>query len=430
MIHGFGRSVTNPLEQLTLEQLRTRTSVKWTTHPADVLPLWVAEMDVLLAPPVADRVQEAIAAGDTGYPGGQAYAHAVRAFAADRWGWAELDVGATALVPDVMMGIVEVLRLLTDPGDAVIVCSPVYPPFYAFVTHADRRIVEAPLGADWRIDLDALAAAFGAARAFSDRPVLLLCNPHNPTGVVHTRAELTALAALARSYGVRVIADEIHAPLVLTGATFVPYLSVPGAEDAFALYSASKAWHLAAFKAALVVAGPEAAADLARLPEEVSHLPSHVGVLSHVAAFEEGRPWLDALLHGLDANRTLLTALAAELLPDLPVVRPEATYLAWLDCRSLELHGEDMAGRLGATTDLAGPARMFLDRARVALTSGHVFGSGGAGFVRINYATSSTILRDALRRMAEAVDTQPLLRSHPRRSAIVHTAVHRARAGG
>ena len=288
--------MTNPLEQLTLEQLRTRTSVKWTTHPADVLPLWVAEMDVLLAPPVADRLQEAIAAGDTGYPGGQAYARAVRAFAADRWGWTGIDVGATALVPDVMMGIVEVLRLITDPGDAVIVCSPVYPPFYAFVTHADRRVVEAPLGADWRIDLDALAAAFATARQFSDRPVLLLCNPHNPTGVVHTRAELTALAALARSYGVRVIADEIHAPLVLTGATFVPYLSVPGAEDAFALYSASKAWHLAAFKAALVVAGPEAAADLARLPEEVSHLPSHVGVLSHVAAFEEGRPWLDALL--------------------------------------------------------------------------------------------------------------------------------------
>ena len=238
---------------------------------------------------------------------------------------------------------------------------------------------------------------------------------------MHTRAELTALAALARSYGVRVIADEVHAPLVLTGAKFVPYLSVPGAEDAFALYSASKCWHLAAFKAALVVAGPEAAADLARLPEEMSHLPSHLGVLTHVAAFEQGRPWLDALLDGLDVNRTLLAALVTELLPELTLVWPEATFLAWLDCRSLELHEELMAGQLGSTTELAGPARMFLDRARVALTSGHVFGSGGAGFVRINYATNSTILREALLRMADAIDTHPLLRSHPRRNAIVNT---------
>ena len=408
MKRGFGRSVTNPLEQLSLEQLRTRTSVKWTRHPADVLPLWVAEMDVLLAPPVVERLQAAIAAGDTGYPGGQAYAHAVRSFAADRWDWTGIDVGATALVPDVMVGIVEVLRLITDPGDAVVVCAPVYPPFYAFVTHADRRVVEAPLGTDWRLDLDALAAAFVIARQFSDHPVLLLCNPHNPTGVVHTRAELTSLAALARRFGVRVIADEIHGPLVLAGATFVPYLSVPGAENAFALYSASKAWHLAAFKAALVVAGPEAAADLARLPEEVSHLPSHVGVLAHVAAFEDGRAWLDALLCDLDGNRTLLTDLAAELLPGLPLIRPEATYLAWLDCRTLVLHDGFGAERLGATTDLAGPARMFLDRARVALTSGHVFGSGGGGFVRINFATNPAILRDALLRMSEAVDTLPL----------------------
>lgn len=396
-------NVPNPLEQLSLQQLRERRSVKWTTHPADVLPLWVAEMDVRLAPPVADRLQAAIAAGDTGYPNGQAYAEAVRSFAADRWGWNGIDTDATALVPDVMVGIVEVLRLITDPGDAVVVCAPVYPPFYAFVTNADRVVIEAPLGADGRLEFDNLATALAAARAVSDRPVLLLCSPHNPTGVVHTRAELTALAALARSLGVRVIADEVHAPLVLAGAEFVPYLSVPGTEDSFALHSASKAWHLAALKAALVVAGTEAAADLKRLPEEVSHLPSHLGVLSHTTAYDEGRPWLDALRRGLDANRTLLVDLVADLLPGLSLTRPEATYVAWLDCRSLDLHDEPPRGGLGATTDLSGPARMFLDRARVALTSGHVFGTGGAGFVRINYATNPAILREAVSRMASAV---------------------------
>ena len=395
--------VADPLRQLTESQLRARTSVKWTTHPADVLPLWVAEMDVLPAEPVAERLRAAIAMGDTGYPRGEAYADALSTFARDRWLWDGVDPDATALVPDVMVGIVEVLRLITAPGDAVIVCAPVYPPFYAFVTHAGRTVLEAPLGADRRLDPAALRTAFAAARRICDAPVLLLCNPHNPTGVVHTRAELTAVAAVAREYGVRVIADEIHAPLVLAGAEFVPYLSVPGAEDAFAVHSASKAWNLASLKAAMVVAAPEAAGDLARLPEEVSHLPSHLGVLAHVAAFDEGRPWLDALLTGLDANRRLLLELTAELLPGLPLARPQATYLGWLDCRSLRLHDDAPTTVPGATTELAGPARMFLDRARVALTSGHVFGSGGAGFVRINYATNPDILTEALTRMATAV---------------------------
>lgn len=412
------QSVTNPLEQLTLEQLRRRTSVKWTTHPPDVLPLWVAEMDVCLAPPVAARLGEAIALGDTGYPGGRAYSEAVRSFAADRWSWTDLDVEATALVPDVMVGIVEVLRLISDRGDAVVVCPPAYPPFYAFVTHADRVVVEATSTEDHRLDMDALAAAFTTARGIGDRPVFLLCNPHNPTGVVHTRAELTALAALARSHGVRVIADEVHAPLVLPGAHFVPYLSVPGSADAFAVYSASKGWNLAALKAALVVAGPEAAADLAELPEEISHLPSHLGVLSHATAFEEGRPWLDALLDGLAANRALLSTAVAELAPSVRMFWPAATYLAWLDCRALDLHHEPSVNGSGATTDLAGPARMFLDRARVAFTSGHVFGSGGAGFVRLNYATAPTILREAVARMATAIQALPLPDITSRRAVV------------
>lgn len=392
----------NPLEQLSLEQLRRRTSLKWTTYPAPVLPLWVAEMDVLLAPPVAEVLHEAVAAGDTGYPSGQAYAHALRRFAADRWDWQGLAVEQSAIVADVMVGIVEILRLVTDPGDVVVVCSPVYPPFYAFVTHAGRRVVEAPLGADGRLDQNALRVAFATARRSSQRPVLLLANPHNPTGAVHSRAELTAVATLAREHGVRVVADEIHAPLVLAGAEFVPYLSVPGAEDAFALFSASKGWNLAGLKAALLVAGPEAAADLARLPEEVSHGPSHLGVLAHTAAFEHGRAWLDALLAGLDHHRTRLASLLAEHLPQVTMVRPEGTYLAWLDCRRLGLHSDSPADGLGVVSDLSGPAQMFLTDGAVALSSGHVFGSGGNGFVRLNFATSTAILTEAVRRMGAA----------------------------
>lgn len=390
----------NPLEQLSLPELRQRTSMKWQEYPADVLPLWVAEMDVPLAAPIVDRLTAAVAAGDTGYPHGYGYAHAVAGFAKDRWGWDGIEAEHTALVPDVMLGAVEVLRLITSPGDAVVVTSPVYAPFYAFITHADRRVVEAPLTAEGRLNLSTLQAAFETTTP--GRTVLLLANPQNPTGVAHTRAELEAIAELTNRYGVRVIADEIHAPLVLPGATFTPFLSVAGSSTGFALFSASKGWNLAGLKAALLVAGPDALDDLARLPEEVGHAPSHLGVLAHTAAFADGGDWLDQLLIGLDANRTLLTELVADRLPSLRLLVPEATYLAWLDCRSLGLHQPD-DGQVRIVSELAGPAQLFLDSGRVALSSGHVFGTGGAGFVRVNYATSAAILTEAIDRMAAAI---------------------------
>lgn len=393
----------NPLEQLTLDELRERTSMKWRAHPGDVLPMWVAEMDVPLAEPVARALTGAITRGDTGYPFGRAYAEALAGFAARRWGWAGLDPARTAIAADVMVGIVEVLRLITARGDTVVVNAPVYPPFFAFVEHDGRRVVQARLDERGRLDLRSLAEAFAVARERGGRPAYLLCSPHNPTGVVHTRAELEAVAALAAEHGVRVVADEIHAPLVLPGAEFTPYLSVGGAGDAFTVISASKAWNLAGLKAAAIVAGPAAGADLHRLPEEVSHGPSHLGVLAHTAALDDGEPWLDALLGGLAANRDLLGRLLAEQAPEIGCLRPEATYLAWLDCRSLGLHDPTADGAPGVVAELAGPARFFLDQARVALSSGHVSGAGGAGYVRLNYACSQATLAEGVGRMAEAL---------------------------
>ncbi|MEW5356842.1 MalY/PatB family protein [Streptomyces sp. 16-176A] len=379
----------DPLRVLTPDELRRRTSMKWRTHPADVLPLWVAEMDVPQPEPVVRAVTDALALGDTGYPAGTAYAEALAAFAAKRWGWDTLAVERTALVPDVMLGVVEMLKLVTGPGDPVIVNPPVYPPFFQFVTHMDRRVVQAPLGPDLRLDLDALDEAFGRAVAGGGRAAYLLCNPQNPTGTVHTAAELTAVAELADRHGVRVVADEIHAPLTAAGAAFVPYLSVPGGERGLSLMSASKGWNLAGLKAALAVAGPEAAADLARLPEEVGHGASHLGVIAHTAALRDGIAWLDALLAGLDENRRLLAALLAEHLPEIRHRPGRATFLAWLDCRGLGL-GDD-------------PAQAFLDRGRVALNSGLPFGEGGAGHVRLNIGTSPDLITEAVRRMTEAV---------------------------
>lgn len=375
--------------------------MKWRAHPADVLPLWVAEMDVNLAPTVAEALRTAIDRGDTGYPCGTAFAEAVSQFAAQHWQWNDLEVSRTALVPDVMLGAVEVLRLVTDRGDAVVVNPPVYAPFYAFVAHDGRRVIEAPL-ADGRIDLDALEEAFVRAGASGGRVAYLMCNPHNPTSSVHTAAELRGVAALARRFGVRVVSDEIHAPVILPGSRFTPFLTVPGAENAFALISASKAWSLSGLKAALAVAGPEAAADLRRMPEEVGHGPSHLGVIAHAEAFRSGTGWLDATLRGLDQNRTLLGELVAEHLPGVKYQWPQGTYLAWLDCRELGFD-EEAGDGLAVVADLSGPARWFLDHARVALSSGHVFGTGGAGHVRLNFATSRAILVEAVSRMGRAL---------------------------
>ena len=392
----------NPLEELTLQQLQHRTSIKWRAHPTDVLPLWVAEMDVKLAPTVADALRTAIDNGDTGYPSGTAFAEAVSEFASQRWQWHDLEVSRTAIVPDVMLGVVETLRLVTDRGDTVVVNPPVYAPFYAFVSHDGRRVIEAPLDSDGRIDLDALEEAFARARAWGGKVAYLLCNPHNPTGSVHTFDELRGVAERARRFDVRVVSDEIWAAVILSGARFTPYLTVPGAENAFALISASKAWNLSGLKAALAIAGPESAADLRRMPEEVSHGPSHLGIIAHAEAFRTGGDWLDTLLPGLDQNRTLLGDLVTEHLPGVRYQRPQGTYLAWLDCRQLGFD-EAVTDGLAVVADLSGPARWFLDHARVALSSGHVFGTGGAGHVRLNFGTSQAILTEAVSRMGRAL---------------------------
>ncbi|CAA9339638.1 MAG: Cystathionine beta-lyase, type II [uncultured Nocardioidaceae bacterium] len=376
--------MANPLQALRLEELRERTSTKWRRYPADVLPLWVAEMDVPLAEPLVDAVTDAMRRGDTGYADHATYAEAMAAFAANRWGWT-FDLADSALVPDVMLGIVEVLKLVSSGGDAVVVNSPVYTPFYQFVGNLGRRVVESPLTPGHRIDFKDLEATFARERPAA----YLLCSPHNPTGTVHTREELEAVGRLAGEYDVRVVVDEIHAPLVYPDAIHVPYLSLPTSQDAFALLSASKGWNLAGLKAALAVAGEAATTELRAMPEEVSHGASHVGVIAHRAALLSCAGWLDDLLAGLDENRHLLASLLEEYLPEVGYRLPEATYLAWLDCRPIGLEDD--------------PAEVFLQRGQVAVVPGPSFGTGGTGHVRLNLATSREVLEEAVRRMASAV---------------------------
>lgn len=373
---------------LDLPTLRQRRSLKWRLYGPEVLPLWVAEMDVLPAPPVVEAVRSALAIGDTGYPWAPDYAEALAGFAQRRWGWAA-DPGHMRVVTDVMLGITEVLKLLTGPGDAVVVNPPVYPPFYAFVSHLGRRVVEAPLSADGRLDLTTLEESFRAARPGGNRAAYLLCSPHNPTGAVHSPEELTAAGELAERHGVRVVVDEIHAPLVYPDRRFTPYLSLPVGENAITVMSASKGFNLAGLNAAMAIAGPRAWADLDQMPEEAGHGASHVGALAQGAALRHGDDWLDRLLAELDGNRRLVGRLVGDLLPGVGYRPPEGSYLAWLDFRSLGL-GDD-------------PAAVFRERAMVALMPGNGFGAGGAGHARLNFATSPEIVTEAVQRLAGSI---------------------------
>ncbi len=380
-------SPASPLDQLTLAQLRRRSSAKWRVHPDDVLPLWVAEMDVVPARPIIEAVHEAMEQGDTGYAMAGPYVEALRDFASERWKW-HLDTSAATTMPDVMRGAMEAVRMATPPGGVVVVSPPVYPPFFAFLTHAERRVVEAPLRPDHRLDLAALELAF--EEASQDGPAAyLLCSPQNPTGTVHTRDELAAVAELAAHHRVRVVVDEIHAPLTRPDADFVPYLQVAPEADAVALHAASKGWNLPGLKAAVAVFGEAARDDLDALPEIVEHGASHLGVISHTAALRLGGAWLDEVRTAIARNADHLQAWLAAAIPDAVYTPAEATYLAWIDLRRLDLDGD--------------PASRLLEEARVAVVSGTDFGTGGDGHIRLNLGTSSTILEEAVTRMTAAL---------------------------
>lgn len=381
-------AIERPLHRLSLDDLRARTSAKWRRYDPDVLPLWVAEMDVVLADPIREALEHAVRIGDTGYPVGTAYPESFVDFARARWDWAGLTVDNVRPVSAVIQGYTEALLLAAGPGGTVVVTSPVYPPFYSYVREAGLTVIEAPLGADMRLDLDQIDSVLGGAVTGGAPGVaLLLCNPHNPGGTLHTRDELSALATVVSAHGATVVSDEIHAPLIYAPGTFTPYLSVD--PTAMALHAASKAWNLAAIPAALLVFGEEAADARRAFAGGAHHGPTHFGALAQTAAYREGGPWLDALLVDLADNRDLLARLLAEHVPGARLTPLESTYLAWVDCRELGLEAD--------------PASVFLERGRVAFNPGPTFGTGGAGHVRVNIATHPAILTEAVQRMAAAL---------------------------
>lgn len=373
---------------LSLPELRERSSEKWREYPADVLPLFVAETDFPLAPAVSAALQRAVEIGDTGYVASRTpLAEAFAAFAHRRYAW-NPDPARMRSTADVSMGIVEILRRVTQPGGQVVVTPPVYPPFYDLVEEAGAEVLRVPLidtGAGWKLDLVGIRAAFEEGAS-----AILLCNPHNPTGTVHDRESLAALAELAAEFGVAVVSDEIHAPLAQPEANYTPFLAVSDAARlvGYAVVSASKAFNLAGLKCALMVTSSDQTSAVVRsLPVEVEWRTGQFGLLAAVAAFsEESDAWLDGLLRTLDENRRLLHELLTEHIPGARYRIPDAGYLAWID--------------LSACGWGDNPARRILKEAKVALHFGPAFGAEGVGHVRLNFGTSPEILTEAVERIA------------------------------
>jgi cysteine-S-conjugate beta-lyase len=380
--------VSHPFDEISLAELRKRRSMKWREYPPDVLPAWVAEMDFPLAPPIRDVLVEMIERGDTGYaaPGGVEEAYA--AFSQRRFGFTP-DVERATVVPDVMRGILVALYELTPPGSGIALFMPAYPPFFDVIAYAGRHVVPVPLA-----DLDRLDETL----ARQEVSALLLCNPHNPTGRVFARDELVTIAEIASRHGTVVLADEVHGPLTYGDAVHVPFASLGEvAERSVSFVSASKGWNLPGLKcAAAFAAGAETWKPFAVLPGEIEVAVSLLGIAANQVAFTRCEPWLDDTRAYLDGNRRLLGELVAERLPGVGYEPPDATYLAWLDCRSLDL-GDD-------------PSEAFLAKGKVAVNAGPTFGPGGNGFVRLNFATSRPILTEVVDRMSRAI---PRGRSEP-----------------
>jgi len=377
---------------LDLSELQTHRSEKWRAFPKDVLPLPVAEMDFPVADPIRQTLREMIDKSDLGYLGsipemGTAFA----GFAKRRWGWT-VDPLQVRIAADVGVGVVEVLRVITQPGDKFLINSPVYPNFFTWCTETHLEAVDVPLtesedlinGSHWILDWDGIERAYA-----SGIKAHLICNPHNPLGRVYTKEELSRLAELAKKHKVYLLSDEIHAPLTFSEQSFTPFLNVSetAREVGITITAASKGWNIAGLKCAIIVTdNAEIHETLNAIAPATHYRASLLGAFATVTAFEKGEPWLDALMIQLDHNRNLVADLIAAKTPGVGYRIPHCSYLAWLDLTRFNL-GED-------------PSAVLVEKGKVAFVPGHRFGSQSSQFVRLNFATSPEILEEAFNRLA------------------------------
>jgi cystathionine beta-lyase len=393
-----GAEDLNGADALTATELRDRGSLKWTAFPADIAA-WVAESDLGTAPAVTAALHTAIDAGELGYLSParrRTLAQSCAQWHLDRYGW-QVPPDRIHPVADVLEALRVAVEHFSRPGSPLILPTPGYMPFLTVPRLWGREVLSVPMARDGGrdvLDLDGIGRAFEAGGH-----LLVLTNPHNPTGRVLSRAELLDVADVVGRHGGRVFADEIHAPLVLPGARHVPYAAVSdvAAGHTITATSASKGWNLAGLKCAQVLLSNDAdAATWAPIDHAATHGASTLGVIANAAAYREGGPWLDRLVEYLDGNRRALADALAEHAPMIGYDPPEGTYLAWLDLRRA----------LAALPDAVGPravpdglSRWLLDRTGIAVVDGAACGAAGRGFVRLNLAMPRPMVTEAARRL-------------------------------
>lgn len=379
--------------ELSIEALRARRSNKWNKFPADVLPAWVADMDFSVPEPVHQAIARLVEQKDYGYStrvGEDSVASAFAHYMNLRFGW-QTDPARVLPTSELIQAIFSILMAFSEPGDGVVVQTPIYPPFLMSIDQTGRRMVDNPLrddGTRYVLDIE------GLRKQIDDRTrILLFCNPHNPTGRVMTREDLLAVGQLAVERDLLIISDEIHADLLWDGAKHIPMatLSREIADRTITITSATKSYNIPGLRCALIYFGSE---DLQRrfhkvIPDRLIGQVNIFGVDATVAAWRHGLPWLETVLPRLRANRERVATFLAQELPEIHHYKPEGTYLSWLDCRGLNLPLR--------------PYDFFAERAKVGFNDGAEFGAAHGQSVRLNFATSATILDQILERMATAV---------------------------
>jgi cystathionine beta-lyase len=371
--------------------LRSRRTNKWHKFADDVLPAWVADMDFGVAPPIAEALARLARNQEYGYAardGALAAAFARRM--QRRFNWT-VDPGDAYPIGDLVQASFSSVMAFSEPGDAVLLQLPSYPPFMAAINDTGRRLIASHMrdnGTRWVLDLDAYEAAPDARTR-----VLIFCHPQNPTGRAFTRAELEQVAGFAIRHDLIVVSDEIHADIVYPGNMHIPLASLSPeiAARTITITSATKSFNIPALRCAVVYFGAPALKErfFARIPSRLLGSPGVTGVDATIAAWDEGQPWLDEIMACLQSNRDWLAQTIGSELPGVTMRVPDATYLAWLDCSALALP--------------CPAGQFFLDQARVGLNFGETFGAPYANFARLNFATPAPVLREIIGRMAEAV---------------------------
>ncbi|HLV12788.1 MAG TPA: PatB family C-S lyase [Trueperaceae bacterium] len=381
----------NPFRPLSLSELRTRECAKWRRYPGDVLPLWVAEMDFALADAIKAAIKDHVDGDDLGYPapGGMPGLREAVAERLERRYGASFPVDGIKPLGSTVAGMVYACRAFADPGDEVLLLTPLYPPFKRSVVETERVPVEVELvrGEErYELDMDAVRAAVTERTR-----LLMLCNPHNPIGRMYTRAELEALAELALEHDLTVVSDELHADIAY-GGEHVPFASLAPevAARTLTLYGPTKAFNFPGLGISFALtSGPAVLERLAGATGGLHSWPSRLAEAATLAAYRHCDDWLAAALDYLRGNRDKVVSFVRSELPGAGVHVPEATYLAWLDLR-----GTGLGAR---------PAERLADVAKVGLNEGAEFGAGGEGFVRLNFATCQEVLDEALDRLAGAL---------------------------